>query len=136
MTNENSSQEASASRSRARSSSLTVYAPAAWINSNDRAHRHQVAKLTAAWKAAGSAAVTSAGWEPYTGRVHIFAHVWKPRAGRYDPNNLWPTVKAVVDGFVEAGFLVDDDHKHVEGPDMRHGGKGPAALVLTVTELP
>jgi len=93
-----------------------------------------VAKLTALWKAAGNAAVTSAGLEPYAGPVHIFAHVWKPRAGRYDPNNLWPTVKAVVDGFVDAGFLVDDDHKHVIGPDMRHGGKGPAALVLTITE--
>ena len=135
MTIENDSQEASASRSRARSSSLTVYAPAPWINSNDRKHRQVVAKLTSAWRAAGNAAVPGS-WEPYTGRVHIFAHVWKPRGGRYDPNNLWPTVKAVVDGFVEAGFLVDDDHAHVEGPDMRHGGKGPAALVLTVTELP
>jgi len=75
------------------------------------------------------------GWEPHAGRVHIFAHIWKPRAGRYDPNNLWPTVKAVVDGVVEAGFIVDDDHLHVVGPDMRHGGKGPAALVLTIREI-
>ena len=115
-------------------SKLTIGAPAGWINSNQRLHRQQVAKLTAAWRAAGRGAVTSAGWEPYVGPVHIFAHVWKPRAGRYDPNNLWPTVKAVVDGLVDAGFLVDDDHKHVIGPDMRHGGKGPAALVLTITE--
>lgn len=114
---------------------LTVDAPAGWINSNQRLHRMQVAKLTAAWREAARVKVESLGWEPFTGRVHIFAHVWKPRGGRYDPNNLWPTVKAAVDGLVEAGFLVDDDHAHVEGPDMRHGGKGPAALVLTVTEL-
>jgi hypothetical protein len=64
--------------------------------------------------------------------VHVLAHVWKPRAGRYDPNNLWPTVKAVVDGLVEAGFLADDDHVHVLGPDMRHGGKGGPCLVLEI----
>jgi len=117
-----------------RQSMLTIEAPAGWINSNQRLHRQQVAKLTAAWRAAGDAAVTRMRWEPYAGPVHIFAHVWKPRAGRYDPNNLWPTVKAAVDGLVDAGFLVDDDHKHVIGPDMRHGGKGPAAIVLTITE--
>jgi len=117
-----------------RESVLTIEAPAIFINSNQRLHRQQVAKLTAAWRSAGRAAVTSMRWEPYAGPVHIFAHVWKPRAGRYDPNNLWPTVKAAVDGLVDAGFLADDDHKHVIGPDMRHGGKGPAALVLTITE--
>jgi hypothetical protein len=63
------------------------------------------------------------------------AHIWKPRRGRYDPNNLWPTVKAVVDGFVDAGLLADDDHLHVIGPDMRHGGVGPAALVLEIVPV-
>jgi hypothetical protein len=96
----------------------------------------QSAKLTAAWREAGRASAGLVDGGPYAGPVHIFAHVYKPRGGRYDPNNLWPTVKAVVDGLVEAGFLVDDDHLHVIGPDMRHGGKGPAALVLTVTEIP
>jgi hypothetical protein len=38
-----------------------------------------------------------------------------------------------VDGLVDAGFLVDDDHLHVEGPDMRHGGKGQARVILTIT---
>ena len=118
-----------------RESTLTVEAPAGWINSNQRLHRMQVAKLTAAWREAAQVKVEALGWEPYKGRVHIFAHIWKPRGGRYDPNNFWPTVKAAVDGLVSAGFLADDDHLHVEGPDMRHGGKGPAALVLTVREL-
>lgn len=119
-----------------RESMFTVPAPADWINSNNRLHRMAVAKLTAAWRKAGNAAVSGYGWEPYQGRVHIVAHIYKPRAGRYDPNNLWPTVKACVDGVVEAGLLVDDDHEHVLGPDMRHGGKGPAALVLVIKELP
>lgn len=115
---------------------LTIYAPTGWINSNQRLHRMVQAKLTAKWREAARDLVESAGWEPYTGRVHIMVHIWKTRAGRYDPNNLWPTVKAAVDGLVEAGFLVDDDHDHVEGPDMRHGGRGAAALVLTIREIP
>ena len=118
-----------------RMTQFTVPAPAGWINSNQRLHRLAVAKLTALWREAGRVAVP-AGWEPFTGRVHIEAHIWKPRAGRYDPNNLWPTVKACVDGVVESGLLADDDHEHVLGPDMRHGGKGSPALVLTIREIP
>jgi hypothetical protein len=114
---------------------FTVPAPAAWINSNQRLHRMQVAKLTALWRDAGLEAAARHGWEPFTGRVHITAHIWKARGGRYDPNNLWPTVKACVDGIVSAGLLVDDDHAHVLGPDMRHGGKGEPALVFVIREL-
>lgn len=119
-----------------RHSTFTVEAPADWINSNQRLHRMAVAKLTKAWRSAANEVVTRYGWEPYEGRVHITAHIYKPRAGRYDPNNLWPTVKACVDGIVEAGLLRDDDHVHVLGPDMRHGGRGRAALVFVVEEVP
>jgi hypothetical protein len=90
-----------------------------------------VNQLTQAWRWAGKLAVPP-GVGPYVGPVHITAHIWKPRRGRYDPNNLWPTVKAVVDGFVDAGLLADDDHTHVIGPDMRHGGVGPAQLILGI----
>lgn len=109
---------------------LTIPAPCAWINSNDRTHRMQVQKLTAEWRRAGREAVPH-GWEPIIGAVHITATIIKARGGRYDPNNLWPTVKAAVDGIVESGLLADDDHLHVIGPDMRHGGKGEPALVFT-----
>jgi len=115
---------------------FTVEAPADWINSNQRLHRMAVAKLTRLWRQAGHDAAARYGWEPYAGKVHIVAHIYKPRGGRYDPNNLWPTVKACVDGIVDSGLLVDDDHLHVEGPDMRHGGKGAAALVFTIREIP
>lgn len=118
-----------------RKSTITVPAPCQFINSNQRLHRMQVAKLTAEWRQATQNIVEGLGWEPYTGRVHIIAHIWKPRAGRYDPNNLWPTVKAAVDGLVSAGLLADDDHLHVVGPDMRHGGKGAAEIVLEIIEI-
>jgi crossover junction endodeoxyribonuclease RusA len=112
---------------------LTVPAPAEWLNSNHRRHRMVEAKLVKLWRQAGREAVEGMGWEPCSGAVHIMARFWKPRNGRYDPNNLWPTVKPIVDGLVDAGFLVDDDHLHVEGPDMRHGGVGQARVILTIT---
>lgn len=111
---------------------VEVPAPAGWLNSNQRLHRMAAAKLTAEWRRAGREAVT--GLPPLTTPVHITAFFWKERGGRYDPNNLWPTVKAAVDGLVEAGLLVDDDHTHVIGPDMRHGGKGAPRIVLEIVE--
>jgi hypothetical protein len=88
------------------------------------------AKLTAAWREAGYLAAR--GRTPATGPVTIWASVWKPIANRYDPQNLYGTGKAVVDGFRDAGILVDDDWRHVAGPFMIHGGVGPACLLLEI----
>ncbi|WP_067191867.1 hypothetical protein [Micrococcus lylae] len=112
---------------------LTIHAPDTWINSNQRLHRMATAKLTAAWRTA--AATTATGLPPIPAPVRIIARFYKTRAGRYDPNNLWPTVKACVDGLVDAGLLEDDDHTRVIGPDMRHGGKTTTAY-LTLDLIP
>lgn len=111
---------------------LEVAAPCDFINSNDRRVWQAKAKLTKAWREAGwSAAV---GHEPFAGKVRIVAHIWKARGGRWDPANYWPTVKACCDGIVQSGLLSDDDWEHVEGPDMRRGGKGDPRLVITIEE--
>ncbi|WP_157075253.1 hypothetical protein [Arthrobacter luteolus] len=89
-----------------------------------------MAKLTALWREAARVAVPET--DQAVGKVRIVARVWKTRRGRYDPGNLYPTAKACVDGIVEAGLLADDDWLHVDGPDLRHGGIGPAALVITI----
>ena len=104
-----------------------------FINSNQRLHRMQVANMTKQWRELASLAARN--HEPLDTPVRIVATFFKTRGGRYDPNNLWPTVKACVDGFVDAGILVDDDHKHVIGPDMRHGGIGPQRIVFTFEAL-
>ena len=105
-----------------------------WLSSNDRLHRQQEAKITKAWREAAQAATPEAG--PVEGRVRVVAYVWKPRRGRYDPGNFYPTAKACMDGIVDAGLLVDDDWVHMDGPDMRHGGIGPAALAITIEPCP
>ena len=113
---------------------LTIPAPAEWISANKRYHPMAKAKLTKAWRLATALAARNIG--PLQPPVHIVAHIWKPRNGRYDPNNLADTSKACVDGLVDAGVLPDDSFKEVIGPDHRHGGKGPATLILTIHPLP
>lgn len=114
---------------------LRVDAPCGWINSNQRHHRMAVAALTKQWRQAGHDAAK--GTPPICTPVRVVAHIYKTRAGRYDPNNLWPTVKAILDGVVDAGVIPDDDHHHVIGPDMRHGGKHPTPhITLTFQEAP
>lgn len=112
---------------------ISIPAPCDFINTNRRYHPMAKAKLTKAWREASRAAAH--GIPPLTPPVHIMAHIWKPRTGRYDPNNLADTSKACVDGLVDAGLLPDDSFKEVIGPDHRHGGKGPATLILTIEPL-
>jgi hypothetical protein len=91
------------------------------------------AELTSMWRYAGR--VAAEGLNPITEPVRIVAWITKERGGRWDPNNLWPTVKALVDGLVDSGLLEDDDHKHVVGPDMRYGGKGHAGVRILIQPL-
>lgn len=111
---------------------IDIPAPDGWINSNQRIHRMQTAKLTKAWREA--AAKAAQGVAELNPPVQIFAHIWKPRGGRYDPGNLYPTAKACVDGIVDAGLLADDDYTRVIGPDMRHGGTGKPEIILEIIE--
>ena len=112
---------------------LDVPAPCKLINSNDRMHRMAKAKLAAIWRNAGTLAAR--GHPPITRRVRIVATIWKPRGGRWDPNNYHDTTKPLVDGLVDAGLLADDDHLHVVGPDHRYGGRGEARIVLAIEEV-
>lgn len=109
---------------------LSVPAPCKLMNSNDRPHPQAKAKLTRAWRLAGAVAAAGETRPDLPKPVQIIAYVWKPINNRYDPGNLYPTAKAIVDGVVDAKWLPDDDRHHVEGPDMRHGGIGPARIVL------
>lgn len=116
-----------------RSVTLEIPAPTDWINTNRRYHPLAKAKLTKTWRLATSLAARNI--PPLRTPVHITATIWKPRSGRYDPNNLADTSKACVDGLVDAGLIPDDSYKEVIGPDHRHGGKGPAKLVLEIKEI-
>jgi len=108
-----------------------------WINANHRyGHWAQKAKLTKAWREqAETAAILHSGY--FVGRVRIVVTVHKTTNRRYDVGNLAPTAKAIVDGLVSAGVLVDDSNEYVEGPDLRAGEKRDAAcVVVTIEQIP
>ena len=52
---------------------------------------------------------------------------------RRDPANLYPTIKAAIDGLVDAEIFVDDDGEHVATvePSFTKGGD----VVVTITPL-
>lgn len=52
-------------------------------------------------------------------RARLVAWVRFPDGRRRDIHNYMPTLKALVDGLVDAGLLPDDDARHLQGPDMR-----------------
>lgn len=114
---------------------VEIPAPCDWINSNHRTHRMEVAKRTAAWRYAAYNAALPMD-DLFDVPVRIVATVHKTRGGRWDVCNLYPTIKACIDGLVEAGTLLDDSNEYVIGPDMRAGEKRDrACVVITITAI-
>lgn len=115
---------------------LTLEPPADFINANQRLHHHAKAKLTKAWREAGEAAVRSE-FLPYRyERAHITISYRFPDNRRREVSNLQPTSKALVDGLVDSLLLVDDDDKHVVGPDNRRTyPNGTPLVTITIQEL-
>ena len=109
---------------------VSVPAPCVMLNSNVRSHRHAAAKLTKQWRMAAKIAARQVPTPDLPKPVRVMAYVWKARANHYDVCNLYPTIKACLDGAVDAGWLLDDDFMHVLGPDMRHGGVGDPRIVF------
>lgn len=113
-----------------------VFQRTAWLNSNDRDHWRVTSPIRAGWRANAAVAAAKAGLPAGLARVRIDGLVVKERAGTYDAMNFYNTAKAAVDGFIDHGMCVDDSNEFVEGPFLLPGGKGPAALVLTIREIP
>lgn len=125
---------------------ITLPAGLPLLNSNQRRHRHEQARITvqlrtAAFKAVHEApsltdALAAAKPGPLFERAHILGVLCPKSKTRCDPANWYPSFKACVDGLVDAGLFDDDDHTRVVGPDMRLGRviKG-GQLVLVVRGL-
>lgn len=88
-----------------------------WLTANGRYHWADKAKRTKALRS--KTAILAKQLEPTTGTVHATAFVAYPRGGRVDVANSYPSIKACIDGLVDAGILEDDSHKYLIGPDMR-----------------
>ena len=121
---------------------LTLTIPDAWwMTSNQRLHWADKARRTANVRHL-AAMLSRARNLPQFEVVHVTAFVQYPTAGRADPGNSAPTVKAAIDGLVDACVVPDDDHAHVIGPDYRREvgkcqrGTHVVRLVLTGQEVP
>lgn len=118
-----------------RSWELTIPAPCKWISMNSRHHWAVRAELTRLWRTTARVHAQQAKLPKGLESVHVEARIWKPTNRSYDAHNALPTLKACIDGVVDYGLLVDDSNEYLIGPDVRHGGVGPAAVVLIITEI-
>ncbi len=106
----------------------------ALLTANERAHWRRRAERSKYWRQRAYLEATSAirrgDLEPLTW-AHFTVDVAWPDKRRRDVANVHPTVKAIVDGLVDAGVLPDDDDRHLMGPDLRRAF-GPASITLHI----
>jgi len=91
-----------------------------WITSNQRLFWRVRSDRTKAWRSLACARAKEMGLPPME-QARIVAEFRFSDKRRRDPANWYPTVKACVDGLVDAGMFPDDNAHHVLGPDMRLG---------------
>lgn len=105
------------------------------ITSNHRLHWAAQARATRAIRHAAKLLAKSARI-PALPRAKVVAEYRPADRRRRDPANWYPSVKAAIDGLVDAGVLPDDDAAHLLGPDMRLGAVlRPAQLFLHIHAL-
>jgi len=102
------------------------------LNANQRQHWAKKAAVTRDLRAL--ARLQARHLPPMT-RAHLVVHVgWADKRKR-DVSNIEPTLKALVDGIVDAGVLEDDDDAHLVGPDLRPFVAGKHGLLVLDFDL-
>lgn len=110
------------------------------ITLNGRQHRMAVARATKVLRHAGAINARSQGI-PAMKRAHVVVWVSWPDRRRRDAHNIYPTIKALVDGIVsDARVLPDDSDDYLIGPDLRRsadtsGIPGVTALRFVFQEI-
>ena len=109
--------------------------PYGLLSVNTRHHWSVNREVARTWRRLAVAAARLQGI-PTIQRARVVVTCHKATAARYDPGNLAPVSKAIVDGLVDAGVLPDDSHEYLVGPDHRAGEKTATPhVVVTITEL-
>src|SRR5699024_4631139 len=89
------------------------------VTANQREHWAPKARKTKALRWQGRiAASRAASWHGPLPYCHIEIAVGWPDKSRRDVHNIMPTIKALIDGCVDAGLLADDSDQHIQGPDL------------------
>lgn len=107
-----------------------------WLNLNQQLHWAPRNKRAQAWRHGAHIIARQRRLPKGFERVQIDAYVWKSSKRAYDPHNLMPTLKPVVDGLVtDYGLIPDDSSEYLAGPFIHHGGYGTEKLVLEIRVL-
>ena len=66
----------------------------------------------------------------------VLVTVYAPTRRRLDPPNLYPTVKAIIDGLTDANLWPDDNHEVIKMMSFQYGGlsgeSGKFKIVLDI----
>ncbi|WP_308689220.1 hypothetical protein [uncultured Streptococcus sp.] len=113
------------------------------INSNDRQHQTDKAKVTrrirtfAYWHTLMNKDKGRAAFSP-SNPCEVTVTIYSPTKSKLDPPNLYPTVKAIIDGMTDAGMWVDDNYKVIKSMTFKYGGlsgeKGHYKLIFDIRE--
>lgn len=101
---------------------------ALWLTANGRYHWADKARRTRTLRALAKAEASN---HDAMATVHVAAYIGYLTGGRADPANA-AVVKPLIDGLVDGGLLVDDDHTHVIGPTFLRDPKSPTPGAYTV----
>ncbi|ALY10499.1 RusA-like resolvase [Arthrobacter phage TaeYoung] len=100
------------------------------ISANDRLEKYAKNTRTQIWRNLAAGAALRAGVEPLTWARIVYWVRW-PDNRKRETSNLQPTAKAIVDGLVDAGVLLDDRDEIVDGPDARRiYPNGPHRVII------
>lgn len=115
---------------------LTVAVPRGEVMSANDRHAHWAARAeaTATLRDRGWFAARAAGFPHLEEPQRLVVSVWYPDRRHRDVANLYPTVKALLDGLVDAKVLTDDDDAHLSGPWLEHALT--TARPVPVTHVP
>lgn len=110
-----------------------------WLTANQRLHwstRMRRTRMLRAYAASEARIHGLAGSR--LGPSIVTAMIGYPTKGRADPTNAEPTVKAIIDGLVDARVWDDDDHTHIPSVaftrDPNKAPKGTHTVTLIIQE--
>lgn len=98
------------------------------INSNDRMHFIVKSKITDYLRQLARKTMTSESYSreaPYYSENRpclVLVTVYPPTHRRFDAPNIYPTVKALIDGMTDAGVWSDDNNKIIKAISFTCGG--------------
>lgn len=108
-----------------------------WLNANRGQHWGDSSPQVRSWRQAAADEAHRVGLPTGHEYVTIDAYIHKRARRMYDPANLAPTAKAIVDGLVEQhGLLPNDNLTYLDGPHLHHASFGADLDSITIVITP